>query len=107
MKLLKAQPHSPQLLKNANTRAINMLKHSARELPLAEKLRQKMPKPAFISGLSKYSHAVTYAAACITIVFLIKTGVFQTMDKWQSQGKQAVENYYTTSLDEDLLKEIL
>ena len=80
MKLLKAQPHSPQLLKNANTRAINMLKHSARELPLAEKLRQKMPKPAFISGLGKYSHAVTHVAACIAVVFLLKTGVFQTMD---------------------------
>ena len=107
MKLIKTQPHSPQLLKTANTRAINMLKHSAREMPLAEKLRQKMPRPLLISSRSRYTHAITHAAACIAVVFLIKTGVYQTMDKWHSQGKQAVQNYYAASLDEDILDDML
>lgn len=103
---LKSQPHKLDLLMRANTQAIGVLKHSLRREPKAEKLRAMLPEPRLLERCSRYSHSAANVAACIVILFLMKIGVFSSMDKFQSQSKKAVRQYYTTQVGEDLADEI-
>jgi len=103
---IKSQPHKLDLLKRANTQAIGVLKHSLREAPKAEKLRAMLPEPKLFEKCGKYAHSTANVAACITILLLMKIGIFSSMDTFQTQGQKAVEQYYAGQVGEDLADEI-
>ncbi len=103
---IKSQPHKLDLLKRANAQAIGVLKHSLREAPKAEKLRAMLPEPMLFEKCGKYAHSTANVAACITILLLMKIGVFSSMDTFQNQGQKVVEQYYANQVGEDLADEI-
>jgi len=103
---IKSQPHKLDLLKRANTQAVGVLKHSLREAPKAEKLRAMLPEPKLFEKCGKYAHSTANVAACITILLLMKIGIFSSMDTFQTQGQKAVEQYYASQVGEDLADEI-
>ena len=104
--LIKSQTHSRDLLKRANQQAIDVLQHSLRRQPQAHALRQKVPQPSFWKRLSKYSRSISHAAACLTLLLLMKIGVFSGMEKVQNSGQQAVEKYYAVHLGQELTDDI-
>jgi hypothetical protein len=103
---IKSQPHKLDLLKRANTQAIGVLKHSLREAPKAEKLKTMLPEPKMFAKCGKYAHSAANVAACITILLLMKIGVFSSMDTFQNQGQKVVEHYYASQVGEDLADDI-
>ena len=90
----------------ANTRAINVLNHSLREAPKAAKLKKILPQPKWFLRYGKHTQALANTAACIAIVLLLKIGVFSSIDSFQKQGKNTVEQYYAKHLGDDLAKDI-
>ena len=106
LSFMKTQPHSLDLLMRANTQAIGVLKHSLRRAPKARKLRVILPEPKLLERFSKYGHSAVNMAACITILLLMKVGVFSSMDKFHTQGQKVFKQYYTKQVGEDLADEI-
>lgn len=106
LSLLKAQPHSLNLLMNANTKAIDVLKHSLRNAPKAARLRKSRPEPNWFQRTSKPVSSILNAAACIMVIVLLKTGMFESMANLQSQGKDFVEEYYAKHLGDDYADEL-
>lgn len=106
LSIIKSQPHKLDLLMRANTKAIGVLKRSLREVPKAQRLKTVQPEPKLLERWSRYKHAATNAAACIAIVFLMKTGVFSSMHKFQAEGQKAIRQYYACQVGEDLADEI-
>ena len=90
----------------ANTQAINVLKHSLREAPKAAKLKNIRPEPKWFQRYGRGTQALANTAACIAVVLLLKVGVFSSMDTFQKQGKKTVEQYYAKHLGPDLAKDI-
>ena len=90
----------------ANAQAIGVLKHSLREAPKARKLKVMQPEPKLLERWSKYKHSAANAAACIAILFLMKTGVFSSMDKFQTEGQKAIRQYYAAQVGQDLADEL-
>jgi anti-sigma factor RsiW len=105
LSLIKSQPQKLDLLSRANARAIGVLKHSLREAPKAQKLKAAQPEPKLLQRCSKYRHSATNAAACITILFLMKTGVFSSMSKFQAEGQKTMRQYYASQVGQDLADE--
>ena len=104
--LMKSQTHRRDLLQRANQQAIDVLQHSLRRRPQADALRQKMPRPSFWKRFSKYSRSISHAAACLTLLLLMKIGVFSEMEKFQNSGQQAIEKYYAFHLGQELTDDI-
>jgi len=104
--LLKSQPHKLDLLMRANTQAIGVLKHSLREAPKAQEIKMMQPEPKLLERCSMYKRSAVNVAACFTILFLMKTGVFSSMDKFQTHGQKAVKQYYISQVGEDLANDI-
>jgi len=90
----------------ANTQAIGVLKHSLREAPKAKKLKAARPEPKLLERWRKYAHPAANAAACITILFLMKVGVFSSMDKVQNEGRKVIKQYYATHAGQDVADEL-
>jgi hypothetical protein len=105
--LIKTQPHQSDLLMRANAQAIGVLKRNIRNVPMAEKLRNIRPKAKFWERVGKYTQSIQHAAACLTILFLLKTGIFSVMTRVQDEGTKTVNKYYSSNLDKDLLDQIL
>lgn len=103
---IKSQPHKLDLLTRANTQAIGVLKHSLRQAPKAHKLRAMLPEPKLLERASQYKHPVANIAACITILLLMKIGIFSSMEKFQTQGQKAIRQYYVSQVGEDLANEV-
>lgn len=106
LSIIKSQPHKLDLLKRANAQAIGVLKHSLREAPKAQKLKKIMPEPKLLERLGKYNHSAVNAAACITILLLMKVGIFSSMEKFQTEGQKIVKDYYAKQVGQDLADEI-
>ena len=106
LSIIKSQPHKLDLLMRANAQAIGVLKHSLRQAPKARKLKEARPEPKLLERWSKYKHSAANAAACIAILFLMKTGVFSSMDKFQTEGQKAMRQYYACQVGQDLADEI-
>lgn len=106
LSIIKSQPHKLDLLMHANTQAIGVLKHSIRQAPKARKLTVCLPEPNLLEKWSKYGHSAANVAACIAILLLMKIGVFSSMDKFQTEGKKAIEQYYAGHIGKDLVDEI-
>ena len=106
MSIIKSQPHKLDLLMRANTQAIGVLKHSLRQAPKARKLKEARPEPKLLERWSKYKHSAANAAACIAILFLMKIGVFSSMDKFQTEGQKVIRQYYAAQVGQDLADEL-
>ena len=104
--LLKSQSHNLDLLMRANTQAIGVLKHGLRYSSKAEKLRIRLPEPKFLERCSKYKNSIANVAACIAILFLMKTGIFYSINKTQDQGQKIVKQYYANQIGDDLADEL-
>jgi len=106
LSFIKSQPHSLDLLMRANTQAIAVLKHSLRREPKAQKLERKLPEPKLLEKCSIYGHSAANLAACIVVLFLMKIGVFSSMDSFQAQGQKVLKQYYVNQAGADLADEI-
>ena len=104
--IIKSQPHNLDLLMRANTKAISVLKHSLRDSTKAKKLRKALPEPSFFEKSRKYRSSIVNTAACIIIMFLMKSGIFSYTETIQSEGQKAIRNYYASHVGDDLTDEI-
>jgi len=106
LSMIKAEPHSLDLLMRANTKAVGVLRHSLREQPKAEKLRTARPEPKLSQKCGKYARSAANTAACITILFLAKVGILGSMSKFQSEGQGAMKQYYASQVGQDISDDI-
>jgi len=106
LSLLKSQSHRLDLLRCANSQAISVLKHCLRQAPKATELKTVMPEPKLLERYGLYGHSVANFAACIAILFLMKIGVFSSMDTFHTQGQNVIKQYYASRIGEDLADEI-
>ncbi len=104
--MLKSQPHSSDLLARANIRAINVLKHSLRESPKAEKLRQAESPYPWRQKCGAHIVPLAKTAACLAVILIVKLGVLSSMDNFCKQGAGAVEHYYAKHLGQEYADEI-
>jgi hypothetical protein len=102
----KSHPHRLDLWMRANTQTIGVLKHSLRNVPKAQKLKRIKPEPSLIEKSRKYKSSIVNTAACLAVLFLMKTGVFSSMDKFQTGGTNAMKSYYAARLGTDIADEI-
>jgi len=103
--LLKSQPHSSDLLTRANISAISVLKHSLRESPKADKLRQTESVNTW-QRCGAHIIPLAKTAACLAVILIIKLGVLSSMDNFCKQGSSAVEHYYAKHLGQEYADEI-
>lgn len=106
LSIIKSHPHSLGLLMRANTKAVNVLKHSLRYSSKAQELKEALPEPSIFEKSRKYRSSIANAAVCFVILFLMKSGIFSYMQTFQSEGQKAVEIYYAHHLGDDLADEI-
>ncbi|OQA03395.1 MAG: hypothetical protein BWY69_00493 [Planctomycetes bacterium ADurb.Bin401] len=104
--LLKSRPHNLDLLRNANIQTIDTLAHSVRNTAKADKLRTARPEPKFSEKLIPLRGSLVNTAACITILFLLKTGIFNSMNKFQTGSQKVMQNYYEKQLGPEFSDEI-
>jgi len=102
----KTEPHRTDLLMRANTQAIGVLKHSLRGAPKASKLKKALPRPTLLEQWGGYAHSLANLAACIVVLFLMKVGVFSSMDRFQTEGRKVVKQYYASQVGQDLADDI-
>ena len=103
---MKSQPHNLDLLKRANIQTIGVLKHSLREAPKAQKLRNMLPEPKLFERMAKYFQPSANLAVCVLVLVLMKMSVFSSMSKVQTQGQKAMKQYYVAQVGEDLAEDI-
>lgn len=106
LSFIKAQPHRLDLLMRANTQAICVLKHSLREAPKAQVLQSILPQPKPLERYGRYGHSIANFAACVTILVLMKVGVFSSMDTFQTKGQKVIKQYYSRQIGQDLTEEV-
>lgn len=106
LSFIKAQPHRLDLLMRANAQAIGVLKHSLREAPKAQELKRILPQPRPLERYGRYGRSIANFAACVTIVILMKVGVFSSMDSFQTQGQKAIKQYYDRQVGQDLADDV-
>jgi hypothetical protein len=106
LSFIKSQPLNLSLLRRANEQTVNVLKHSLREAPKACKLRQIQPEPKLVERWSKHLQPVGNLAACAAILLLMKTGIFSSIDGFQTRGQKVIRQYYAKQVGEDLAEEI-
>ena len=106
LSVIKSEPHNLDLLMRANARAIGVLKHSLRNCAKAQKLKRILPEPKLLEKCKKYKSSIANTAACLAILFLMKTGIFSSMDKVQSDGQKAAKQYYAKHVGDELANEI-
>ena len=102
LNLIKSQSHSLELLKRANTAAVNVLKHDLRESHRAFQLRTSLPAAPLSERIHSLSRGLYQTAACITILVLSKISVFSSIDRIQKQGQTTVRHFYDRQLGTDL-----
>jgi hypothetical protein len=103
---IKSQPHRLDLLKCANAQTIGVLRHSLRRDPEAGKLKTMQPEPGRLQKYSRYSSSLVNLAACVTILVLMKFGLFSSVNMCQKQGQKVMEKYYANHIGDDLADEI-
>lgn len=106
MSAIKSQPHKLDLLMCANMQTIGVLKHSLRRAKQAGNLKTIQPEPKFLEKYSKYTSSALNVAACMTILLLMKIGIFSSMNMFQNQGQKVIQKYYTNHIGHDLADEI-
>lgn len=104
--LIRSEPCRLDLLMRANSQAIGVLKRSLRDIPKAQKLKTIHPEPGLVEKLGHYKGSIANAAACILIFFVIKAGVFSSMEQISSQGQKTMKEYYAKSAGQDIADEV-
>ena len=103
---IKSQPHNLDLLMCANEQTIGVLKHSLRRAKKAGELKKIRPEPKFLEKYTRYTSSTLNVAACMTILLLMKIGVFSSMNMFQGQGQKVIKIYYANRIGDDLADEI-
>lgn len=106
LSFMKASPHSLDLLMRANGQAIRTLKHGLRDEPKAQKLKVSLPEPKLVERCGRYGQSLGNLAACVTILLLMKVGVFSSMDMFQTEGQEVMRQYYAKQVGQDLAEEV-
>jgi hypothetical protein len=106
LSVVKSQPHRLDLLRRANTAAVQMLSRQLREDTESRKLEQARPEPSFAERCGRYQNAVTNVAACLAILVLTKAGIFSSFSRANMQGQAVMKQYYTNQAGEDLAGEV-
>ncbi len=104
--LMKSQSYRANLLPRANTQTLSTLKHSLRHTVEAEKLKVYRPQPGLWDTWRSLRGSLTQMAACLALFVLGKVGTFTSIEKAQSLGQKAVQQYYTQGVGEDLTSEL-
>jgi len=104
--LLKTQPHSMDLLAQANTKAIGVLKHSLRYAPKSEKLRHARPDVHWLDKKRPVIERVLNMAACLFVVLMMRMGINSTLTDVKTTGQAVLHNYYARNLDSQTVDEI-
>lgn len=103
---LKSQSHSLDLLRQANAGAIRMLTHDLREAAQADRLAQAQAQPTLLERSLRYRHWATNAAACFVVLILAKSGLFSSLDRFNSGSEKFVRHYYASQAGDDLAEEL-
>jgi len=106
LSLMKARPHSHDLLMRANVQAVAVLKHSLQAEPKAAKLQTSLPEPRLVEKCGRYGQSVGHWAACVAVLLLMKMGVFSSMDIFQSEGQEVMRQYYNRQVGQELAEEV-
>ena len=105
--LIKSQPHSLNLLAAANQQATNVLKHSLRNAPKSQKLRQANPEPHWTQKKQPWLEQVVNVAACAAVLLIVRMGLTASLLDVRQTGKTVVHNYYARNLsDTGLMSEL-
>jgi len=106
LSFIKAQPHRLDLLMRANGQAVSVLKHSLRQEPKAQELKKALPQQTPLAKYGRYGFSLGSLAACIALLFLMKIGVFSSMDTVQTRGQKVIRRYYVKHAGQDLADEV-
>ena len=109
LSFIKSQPHGLDLLRRANIQAVSVLKHSLRQEPKAQELKAGLPrsKPlAKYRKFGKYGFSIGSLAACIAVLFLMKIGLFSSVDTVHNKGRKVIKQYYVRNVGQDLADEV-
>ncbi len=105
--LMKSQPQSGHLLAKANAKTLGVLKHSLREAPKSETLRQSRPDTTRFEKLRPGLERVANTAACLFVILMIKTGLTNSLADYHDQGETAIHNYYARNLGQSMADELM
>jgi hypothetical protein len=106
LSFMKAQPHGLDLLRRANEKTISVLKHSLQQEPKAQDLKAGLSEQESSGKYSKYGFSIGSLAACMAILFLMKLGIFSSVDNVQSRGRKVIKQYYVNQIGQDLADEV-
>ena len=106
LSFMKSEPHSLDLLMRANSQAVDVLKHSLREMPKAQELKKMRPEPKIFQRFVQYLRPSGNLAACILILFLMKFGIFSSMENIQAKSRKAYKQYFVSHLGEEMTEDI-
>ncbi|MBN2591711.1 MAG: hypothetical protein JXA96_17730 [Sedimentisphaerales bacterium] len=106
LSFIKSQSHGLDLLMRANTQTINVLKHSLREVPKAQKLKTAKPELKLSQKLIWCLQPSMNIAACLLILLLMKCGLFSSIDKFQTQGRKTYKQYYANQVGEEIAEDL-
>lgn len=104
--LMKTQSLNAGLLARANNKTLNVFKHSLRNAPKSAALRVAESDLSRLEKMRPGFERVLSAAACVFVVFMIKTGISRSLLNYKEQGEAVIKNYYARNLDDQLFKEI-
>ncbi len=104
--LIRNQPQKLHLLSQANQKAISVLKHSLRNSEKADQLKAAFPQPSIFARVGKYHYAAANVAACLMIFFLVKTRIFNSIERFQDDSENALKNYYSVQVGKDIAEDI-
>ena len=106
LSFIKSQSHNLDLLMRANTQAIGVLKHSLREMPAAQKLREIKPELKLRQKFIQCLQPSVNLAACILVLFLVKFGIFSSISNLETQGKKAYKQYFVSNIGQEMTEDI-
>ncbi len=100
--LVKTQAQGGGLLARANRCAIAALHHDIRALPATVALRNAQPRPSLVQRMSRHSHYVLQAAACLAVALLVRVDLASPLARFQHDARTAYQNHLAQQIDEDL-----
>ena len=104
--LLKTQPQHIGLLARANTKTLNVLKHSLRNAPQSTALKTARTDLSRLEKMRPGFERLVSAAACVFVVLIIKVGLSRSLMDYHEQGQAVIHQYYARNLDSSMLEEI-
>lgn len=104
--LVQTQPLNVGLLARANNKALDILKHSLRNAPKSAALRIAKTDLSRLEKMRPGLERVLNAAACVFVIFMIKTGISRSLLDYKEQGEAVIKNYYARNLDSQIFDEI-